>query len=92
MPVLSTAMQGARWGALVGLASGVLYSFGGLAVDLVTTGLNAGTAMAFGALIGMPVLGGLAGLGLGAMVGLGLAIVSQRHKRKPGRPEEDGPA
>ena len=42
--------------AVAGLIAGILYSFGGLIYDLFTIGLNGGTALAFFALIGMPVL------------------------------------
>lgn len=42
-------------GACLGLGAGILYSFGGLIYDLLTIGLNRGTALAFLALIGMPV-------------------------------------
>lgn len=59
--VLSTAITAAFWMALVGLACGVLYSVGGLFVDLFTTGPNLGTLMAFGALVGMPVVFGAFG-------------------------------
>jgi hypothetical protein len=42
--------------AHLGLVAGITYSFGGLIYDLVTTGsVNLGTALAFGALLGMPV-------------------------------------
>ena len=37
--------------AFLGVFLGLLYSFGGLIVDLLTVRLNWGTAMAFGALI-----------------------------------------
>lgn len=53
-------------GAIVGLIIGVLYSFGGLAIDALATlgwitttetpGLSYGTILAFGALIGMPII------------------------------------
>ena len=58
--------------ALSGLSVGVLYSFGGAAIDLMVTagwltsestpGLSYGTALAFLALVGMPVLFGACGL------------------------------
>ena len=48
--------------AYAGLACGMLYAFGGLVIDLRTTGLNGGTALAFFALVGMPALFGLIGL------------------------------
>lgn len=67
-----TALKLARWMAWLGLACGVLYSVGGFFHDLFTTGLNGGTAMAFGALIGMPLIFGTFGFLVGA---LGVAIV-----------------
>ncbi|MBZ0269249.1 hypothetical protein K8I85_13930 [bacterium] len=70
MEVLTMAARMAKWAAALGLVCGVLYSVGGFFRDLFTTGLNAGTAMAFGALVGMPVLFGAAGLLAGATVGL----------------------
>jgi len=68
MRVLPTATKATRWFAFVGLACGVLYSFGGLIYDLLTVGLNWGTAMAFGALAGMPILFGVFGFVLGALI------------------------
>lgn len=57
--------------ALVGLLAGILYSFGGFIIDLLvsinwvstseTPGLSYGTVLAFGALIGMPMLFAAAG-------------------------------
>ncbi len=57
--------------ALVGLLAGILYSFGGLFFDILvsvgwitsseTPGLSYGTVLAFGALIGMPVLFAIGG-------------------------------
>jgi hypothetical protein len=70
MPALPTATRLARWLAYVGLACGVLYSVGGLIVDLMTIGLNWGTAMAFGALVGMPILFAALGFVCGALVDL----------------------
>lgn len=61
-------------GAVVGLALGVVYSVGGFFVDLMGPGLNAGTALAFLALIGMPVIFGTAGLLIG-----GLAHTLRQH-------------
>lgn len=51
--------------AYVGLLAGILYSFGGLIYDLLTIGLNLGTALAFLALIGMPVIFAVFGFILG---------------------------
>jgi hypothetical protein len=42
--------------SVFGLICGIVYSFGGLIIDLTTIGFNLGTSMAFGALIGMPIL------------------------------------
>lgn len=54
--------------ALIGLLAGILYSFGGLAIDSLvslgwlsptsasTPGLSVGTMLAFGVLVGMPVI------------------------------------
>jgi hypothetical protein len=57
--------------ALLGLVAGIVYAFGGLFFDLLITlnliasvetpGLGWGTALAFGALIGMPIIFALAG-------------------------------
>ena len=40
--------------AWLGLSAGILYSVGGAVYDVFTTGLNPGTALAFYALIAMP--------------------------------------
>ena len=52
--------------ALIGLICGILYSFGGLVIDTLvsfdwltsaeTSGLSYGTILAFGAVIGMPLI------------------------------------
>jgi hypothetical protein len=62
-----------RWGkatAVVGLVCGVVYSVGGFFYDLATIGLNFGTLLAFGALVGMPLIFGVVGLVLGALAAL----------------------
>ena len=56
--------------AYLGLVCGVLYSVGGLVVDMLTVGLNWGTAMAFMALVGMPVVFGAFGFLCGALIAL----------------------
>ena len=53
--------RAARGGALLGAVFGIVYAFGGLVIDALTTGLNQGTALAFLALIGMPVIGAAIG-------------------------------
>ena len=42
--------------AVAGLIAGILYSFGGAIYDVLTIGLNLGSALAFLALIGMPII------------------------------------
>ena len=69
MTISPSAIRLTRWMAAIGLAGGVLYAFGGLIYDLATTGLNEGTAMAFLALIVMPLSFGAIGFVLGAVVG-----------------------
>jgi len=66
MHTLVTAKTGARWLAWLGLICGGLYSVGGFFIDLLSIGLNGGTVLAFGALIGMPVAFGLVGFVAGA--------------------------
>jgi hypothetical protein len=61
--------------ALIGLLAGILYSFGGLIYDALvssgwinsdsTPGLSYGTILAFGALIGMPIISAILGFLLG---------------------------
>ncbi len=70
MNILPTATRLARWMAYLGLVCGVLYSVGGLIIDVLTIGLNWGTAMAFMALIGMPVIFGAFGFLFGALVAI----------------------
>jgi hypothetical protein len=66
--VLSAArLQGALM-AFVGLIAGILYSFGGAFYELFTGTLNPGTVLAFGALIGMPVVFAVSGFVSGAVV------------------------
>lgn len=49
----------------LGFITGFLYSFGGLFSDLLTTGLNWGTALAFLALPGIPIVFAIGGFILG---------------------------
>jgi hypothetical protein len=70
MNILPTAMRLTKWMASIGLVCGALYSFGGLIFDLQTVGLNWGTAMAFMALVGMPVLFGSFGFVCGALIAI----------------------
>lgn len=62
----------------------MLYSFGGVGVDLFTIGLNWGTVLAFGALVGMPVIFGALGFFLGALIALiakGVGALLDRMQR-----------
>jgi hypothetical protein len=70
MNAWNMALRGLRRGAIVGLVLGALYSFGGLIIDLMTIGLNQGTALAFLALLGMPAIFGIAGLCISLILGL----------------------
>jgi len=68
---LSFAKFQAFLAALIGLVCGILYSFGGLIIDTLVTlgwitstetpGLSYGTVLAFGALIGMPIIFAIVG-------------------------------
>ena len=67
-------------GAIIGLIAGILYSFGGLTIDVLvssgliisseTPGLSYGTILAFGALIGMPIIFATFGFILGLIEAL----------------------
>ena len=56
--------------SLLGLVAGMIYSFGGLIYDFLTTGLNYGTALAFLAIIGMPIISGIFGFFIGLIEAL----------------------
>ena len=74
----------------LGLGLGILYSLGGLIIDVMvslkyldaddmgTTGLGYGTLLSFGALIGMPLIFG----GIGGILGLLYDILSQAFRRR----------
>ncbi len=77
--VLALAKFQAILFAFVGLAAGVVYSFGGFIFDLVTTGsLNLGTALAFLALIGMPLIFAVAGAVLGIFEAVLFNLLARR--------------
>lgn len=73
--VFSFAKFQAVLAAIIGLVCGILYSFGGLVIDVLVTigwmtsaetpGLSYGTLLAFGALIGMPIIFACVGFLLG---------------------------
>ncbi len=67
--VLCLAKLQATMMAITGLIAGIVYSFGGAIYDLFTTGtVNLGTALAFLALIGMPVIFAITGFVAGAIL------------------------
>ena len=53
--------------SFMGLVAGILYAFGGAIYELLTGTLNSGTALAFLALIGMPIVFAAFGFVAGAM-------------------------
>jgi hypothetical protein len=62
-------------GGMLGLLAGIIYSFGGLIIDVLismgwitsneTPGLSIGSVLAFGALFAMPIIAALIGLVIG---------------------------
>ena len=75
---ISSAKFLAVLGVLIGFLCGLFYSVGGFLIDALVSmeflssapGLSYGTLLAFGALIGMPLLLGAAGFLLGLVAGL----------------------
>ncbi len=63
-----------------GLVLGLFYAVGGLFIDLFTVGLNAGTAMAFGAMIALPALFGASGIIFG-LIFKSLLVIRDKIKR-----------
>ena len=71
---------------LLGVVAGILYSFGGLIYDLAVSGsVNWGTALAFLALIGMPVIF----WAFGFLAGVFEALLYNLYASKFGRREID---
>lgn len=82
MNVVSFAKLQALLTCFLGFVAGLLYSFGGLVIDVMvsanllspamyeTSGLSYGTILAFGAVIGMPVIFALFGFVLGIIEAL----------------------
>jgi hypothetical protein len=64
--------------ATVGLMAGAVYSFGGFFYDLTSGGLNRGTALAFMALVGMPLAFAAFGLAAGAVGAVLYNLVAPR--------------
>lgn len=85
--VLSMVKFQTALGALVGLIAGVLYSFGGLVLDILVTygwiisnetpGLSYGTVLAFGALIGMPIIFAVFGLISGIVAAFSYNLIAK---------------
>lgn len=82
MSALHAANRLALATGFIGLVCGVIYSVGGFFVDLFTVGLNGGTALAFGALLGMPVL--FAAFGWACGLAGGLLVQGIRRARERG--------
>lgn len=90
--VLSFARFQAVLAGLIGLLCGVIYSFGGLLIDFLvsmgvlsstsfeTPGLSTGSVLAFGALIGMPVIFLIAGFFLGILEALLYNLITRLFK------------
>jgi len=76
--VLSLAKLQAVIMVVAGLICGIIYSFGGFIYDMFTIGLNWGTALAFFALIGMPILFATCGFLAGAIGALLYNLVAKR--------------
>ena len=87
---LVLARQQALLAATLGLACGILYSFGGLALDAAGTlcwqgagsTLGLGTVLAFMALVGMPALFAAIGFTLGLAAALLLRLAMRPHPRQ----------
>lgn len=70
---------------IIGLIAGILYAFGGLIIDAMvsfgwittneTPGLSYGTILAFGALVGMPLIFAIVGFLLGLVEALFYKLV-----------------
>jgi len=88
--VLSFAKFQSALFALLGLLAGILYSFGGLIIDVLvsigwvssasasTPGLGFGTVLAFGALIGMPIIFAAFGFIVGVIEAFLYNLVARR--------------
>lgn len=72
---LSLAKLQAILMALIGFVLGIIYSIGGAIYDLIMTGVNFGTALAFFSLIGMPMLFAIIGYIFGLLGALLFNII-----------------
>ena len=85
--VFSFAKFQAFMGLLIGLLCGILYAFGGFIIDTMVTlewitsnetpGLSYGTILAFGALVGMPLIGIIVGFVFGLIQAVFYNMVSK---------------
>ena len=74
--------------SLLGLVAGVIYSFGGLLIDSLisigwyttseTPGLSFGTVLAFGALVGMPIIFACFGFVLGILEAILFNLIGKK--------------
>lgn len=90
LKLLSFAKLQAIIFGIAGMIAGIIYAFGGLAIDALvssgwissaavsTPGLSYGTALAFGALIGMPIIFASFGFFLGLAEAVLYNLYSQR--------------
>ncbi len=86
--VMSLAKLQGAMAAFIGLVAGILYSFGGALLDVLvsmgwissaaTTGVGYGTALAFLAIIGMPIMFGIVGFVAGLIAAGLYNLVAQR--------------
>ncbi len=76
--VLFSAKLKATLMAFIGLIAGIVYAFGGALYELLTGTLNTGTALAFLALAGMPLLFAACGFVSGAIGAVLYNLVSRR--------------
>ena len=67
--------------AFAGLVAGLIYSIGGLFIDIFTIGLNKGTALAFLAILGMPIYFASIGFITGIVGAWAYNLVSKRTKK-----------
>ena len=66
---------------IIGLICGVIYSIGGFFVDLFTTGLNQGTALAMLALPTMTLIGLGVGFGYGSIGGFFYNLILSKKQK-----------
>lgn len=75
--ILFTAKLAATSMGALGLLAGIFYSFGGFFFELYSGSLNEGTALAFLALVGMPMLFAASGFCAGAVLAMLYNLVAR---------------